>query len=127
MNGYLLRSSEGATAQDLAAKVTAESSGGLLGVVELHTAAGTAPHLHKNEDVTLYVLDGVLTVRCGEDTWEVDRGCVAYLPRDVCHWWGVNTLGASLLIITSPAGDTDERALTVVDAARTETAGIVWC
>jgi quercetin dioxygenase-like cupin family protein len=127
MNGYLLRSGEGVTDEDLTAKATSERTGGTLGLAECHTTTGAPPHIHKNEDVAFYVLDGVLTVRCGDDTWEADRGCFLYLPRQIRHSWDVNTLSANLLIISTPPAETDERALTAADAPGPETFGIVWC
>jgi quercetin dioxygenase-like cupin family protein len=127
MHGYLLRSGDGVSDEDLAVKATADRTGGALSVVEAHLTAGAGPHIHKNEDIAFYVLDGVLTVRCGDDIWEADRGCFAYLPRDVCHSWDVHTISASLLIISTPPADADERQLAAPDAAGQETFGIVWC
>jgi quercetin dioxygenase-like cupin family protein len=132
MNGYLLRPGEGVRPDDLAAKATAGSTGGALSVIESHTTGGAPWHSHRFEDEAFYVLDGVLTVRCGDDTWEVDRGCFVYLPRGVSHSWDVNTLSASLLIITTPAGLDDflREHHGVTDPAEqeriSERYGIVW-
>jgi quercetin dioxygenase-like cupin family protein len=132
MNGYLLRPGEGVRPDDLAAKATAESTGGTLSVIESHTTGGAPPHLHRNEDEAFYVLDGVLTVRCGDLTWEAARGCFVFLPRLLSHSWDVNTISASLLIITTPAGLDDflrEHHAASDPATRERIAdryGIVW-
>jgi quercetin dioxygenase-like cupin family protein len=132
MKGYLLRPGEGVHPEDLAAKATADRTGGALSVIESHSTGGAPPHLHTNEDEAFYVLDGVLTVRCGDDVWEVDRGCFVFLPRQISHSWEVNTISASMLIITTPAGPDDalREHHSATDPAQreriSERYGIVW-
>lgn len=133
MHGYLLRPGEGAREDDLSLKAGAATTNGALTVIESHTNGGAPKHRHRSQDEAFYVLDGVLTVRCGEDIWEADRGCFVFLPRGIAHSWDVMTLSASLLIITTPAGlddflrdhhsatDPDERARIA------ERYGIEWC
>ena len=99
--------SRASTAPDHASdenKASAASTKGALTVIESHTTGGAPPHTHSREDEAFYVLDGVLTVRCGADIWEADRGCFVFLPRGLAHSWDVLTLSASLLIIAAPAG-----------------------
>lgn len=133
VSGYLLRPGEGVRPDDMATKATAASTKGALSLVESHVTAGAPRHKHHHDDEAFYVLDGVLTVRCGDETWEADRGCFVFLPRGVPHSWNVMTLSASLLIIGTPAGVDDflrEHHVAATEAEKLEIAnrhGIEWC
>ena len=132
MEGYLVRPGDG-VGDDLGTKANAASTGGTLTVIESHTTGGAPRHRHREQDEAFYVLDGVLTVRCGAQIWEADRGCFVFLPRGVPHSWDVQTLSASLLIITTPAGLDDflrEHHAATDPAERDRIAqahGIEWC
>jgi quercetin dioxygenase-like cupin family protein len=103
--GYVLRAGEGASDQDdPAVKASRASTEGALSVIESDTAGGAPRHVHSREDECFYVLDGAITVECGDDAWQLDRGAFVFLPRGVPHAWDVVGERARVLIITAPGG-----------------------
>jgi len=68
-------------------KATAELTGGGFGLVEVEIPAGYSPptHVHHREEESFYVLEGELTFRCGDTTFEAQPGSFICLPRDVPH------------------------------------------
>ncbi len=62
------------------------------------------PHIHEREDEGFYVLEGELTIVCGENSWTAGPGSFAMLPRGIPHSFSVSGNGqARLLQMTSPA------------------------
>src|SRR3954467_4891301 len=92
------------TSMDL--KLAGEQSGGDWAVVEWLVRAGDEPpiHTHTREDETLYVLVGAITAYVGDETFEVEAGSYAALPRDVPHGLTVRGAEARLLVTLEPAG-----------------------
>ena len=71
---------------------------------EVPAEFGPPPHIHHDEEEGFYVLEGEVTVTCGEQTWTVDPGGFALLPRGIPHSFQVSETGnAKVLQITSPA------------------------
>lgn len=48
-------------------------------------SSGPGLHVHTREDEAIYVVEGSLTVRVGEETSEAGAGTLVWLPRDVPH------------------------------------------
>ncbi len=72
--------------------------------VELPAGGGPPPHIHHNEEEGFYVLEGQLSITCGDQTWTAVPGSFAMLPRGVPHSFTVAAGGnARMLQITSPA------------------------
>ncbi len=74
--------------------------------VEYTTRYGEEPpdHTHTTEDEIFYVLQGHLTFRCGEDTFEVEDGGFIFLPRGIQHGYRIRSeTDVRLLSVTSPA------------------------
>lgn len=62
------------------------------------------PHIHEREDEGFYVLEGELTIVCGENNWTAGPGSFAMLPRGIPHSFSVTGNGsARMLQMTSPA------------------------
>lgn|SRR5487761_912917 len=61
-------------------------------------------HQHTREDELFIVLDGELTIRVADDTFEVSPGGVAYLPRQRPHTFRVASQVAKFLVVSTPAG-----------------------
>jgi quercetin dioxygenase-like cupin family protein len=102
---YVLRPEEGAAGQDdPAVKASRVSTAGAMTVIESDSAGGAPRHVHTREDECFYVLDGTITVECGDDAWELGRGAFVFLPREVPHAWDVVGERARVLIMTAPAG-----------------------
>jgi mannose-6-phosphate isomerase-like protein (cupin superfamily) len=88
-------------------KATAQSTGGAYGLVEALAPAGSGPplHVHHREDEAFWVLEGALTVRCGDQTFTAGLGSHTFLPRDIPHTFVVEKDSpARGLSICSPGG-----------------------
>jgi len=91
-------------------KVTSDESGGAMDIVDHRVPAGYAPppHVHSDQDEVFYVIDGMFTVRCAEQTWPAGPGSLVFLPRQVPHSFVVSDDGpARTLLINAPAGFAD--------------------
>ena len=98
---YMLKAGEGLTSSEL--KASKISTGGLLTLIESHTDGGAPLHVHSREDEAFYVLEGTITVRCGDEHYEAGAGAFVFLPRGIPHSWDVVGEKAKLLILTFPA------------------------
>jgi len=106
--GYVLRPGEGVSGAQPSVKAGRASTGGSLTLIESHTSGGAPMHIHSREDECFYVLEGSITVRCGEDVFEAGPRSFVFLPRGIPHAWDVRGGGvAQILIITVPAGFED--------------------
>lgn len=88
-------------------KATAESTGGAYGLLESVIVPGFSPplHVHHREDEAFYVLEGELTMRCGDRTFRATAGSFVFLPRDVPHTFVVEgDTPARMLTLISPGG-----------------------
>jgi quercetin dioxygenase-like cupin family protein len=60
-------------------------------------------HTHKTEDEMFYVLEGSLTFRCGDESFDVKKGGFIFLPHGIPHSYTVRSKKpARLIVITSP-------------------------
>ncbi len=64
---------------------------------------GTPLHIHHREEEGFYVLEGSMTVQCGDDRWVAEPGSFVLLPRGVPHAYLVNDGPCRMLQVTSPA------------------------
>ena len=87
-------------------KARAETTGGALGVVEARLYRGFGPplHVHRREDEAIYVLDGEVRFRQGDDELLAGPGTWVWGPRDVPHAFKVESEHARMLIVVTPAG-----------------------
>jgi quercetin dioxygenase-like cupin family protein len=88
-------------------KATAATTAGGFGLIESVIPPGFSPpmHIHHLEDESYFVLDGELTVRCGDETYAASAGSFVFLPRDVPHTFVVEgDKPARWLTITTPGG-----------------------
>ncbi|HET7457951.1 MAG TPA: quercetin 2,3-dioxygenase [Gemmatimonadaceae bacterium] len=84
-------------------KATAQSTNGAYGLLESLVPAGSSPpmHVHHREDEAFWILEGAITVRCGDETLRAGPGSYVFLPRGVPHTYRVD-------------GDTPLRMLTLL-------------
>jgi len=62
-------------------------------------------HVHQREDESFYVLEGELTMRCGDRTFEARPGAFVFLPRGVPHTFVVEgDRPARMLTLITPGG-----------------------
>src|SRR5215470_1555685 len=88
-------------------KATARSTGGAFGLVESLVAPGFSPplHVHHREDESFWVLEGELSMRCGDRTFRASAGSFVFLPRDVPHTFVVEgDRPARMLTLLTPGG-----------------------
>lgn len=85
----IVRGSEGAAYRQGPAlfKATGDQTGGRFDFFEMTIEYLTGPglHWHANQDDTFYVLDGVLTVQCGDEIHDLHPGDFITIPPRVPH------------------------------------------
>ncbi|MGA7705819.1 MAG: quercetin 2,3-dioxygenase [Solirubrobacteraceae bacterium] len=88
-------------------KATAQSTGGAYGLIEALAPPGSGPplHVHHREDEAFWILEGTLTVRCGDQMFTAGPGSYTFLPRDIPHTFVVEgDSPARILSICTPGG-----------------------
>jgi uncharacterized cupin superfamily protein len=88
--------------------VKGEDTGGAYAFFEAHLPPldiGPPPHIHRNEDVAFYILEGRFTFSNEAGEIKVKPGDFIFLPRGRKHWLrnDSDTIG-KFLIISNPAG-----------------------
>jgi quercetin dioxygenase-like cupin family protein len=88
------------------AKVTGAQTDGRLAQVHLAESRGAAPpvHLHRDQDETIYVVDGQVSVFLGDERIEAGPGAFVFVPRGSRHTWLVRSDTAEMLLTLAPAG-----------------------
>ena len=84
----------------------ATTTGGQLALIEQRAPRGFSPptHVHSREDQLLFVVDGSITARLGDDDRVVGAGECVWLPRGTAHTFRVDSDEARLIEITTPGG-----------------------
>ena len=93
-------------------KLTEGETGGALTMFESIPAPGVGPpkHVHSNEDEVVYVLEGTLRFKLGDEIRETPAGGFAFIPRGLHHaWQNIGSEPARLLIVFTPASPGMER------------------
>jgi quercetin dioxygenase-like cupin family protein len=87
-------------------RVDGAATGGALAIVEERAWLGycTPAHVHSREDEALYVIDGELSWRRGDEAGTARPGDVVFLPRHVAHRFEVVSGHAHFLLLITPAG-----------------------
>lgn len=88
-------------------KATGANTGGAFGLVESLIAPGFSPplHVHHREDESFWVLEGEVTMRCGDESFRAGPGAFVFLPRDVPHTFVVEgDAPARMLTLLTPGG-----------------------
>ena len=95
------------TTNRITVKATAEQTGGAFGLWEAVAAPGSSPpmHIHHAQDESFYVLEGAITVFCGEQTITGGPGSFVFLPRGVPHTFVVEgDQPARFIGLSTPGG-----------------------
>ncbi|WP_353646806.1 cupin domain-containing protein [Mesorhizobium sp. WSM2239] len=87
-------------------KARAADTAGALGLTEGHFPEGFGPplHVHHREDEAIFVLEGRIRFRQGEEEFVAGPGTVVWGPRGVPHAFKVEPGGARALVIVTPGG-----------------------
>ena len=82
-----------------------EASDGRFALIEFLFPHGASPPLHTHpQDESYVVLEGRLTVRAGDERFELDAGGAAVVPMGVAHTFRVDSDTARVLLLSTPAG-----------------------
>jgi quercetin dioxygenase-like cupin family protein len=87
-------------------KARAEDTGGAMGLVEASFYEGFGPplHVHSREDEALYVIEGDIRIRQGDEDFVAGPGTWVWCPRGVPHAFKVQSETARALVVVTPAG-----------------------
>jgi mannose-6-phosphate isomerase-like protein (cupin superfamily) len=108
--GYLLTPADGPHLWFLDTRMTvragADQTGGAFTLIEWSAPVGFGPpqHIHDREDEAFYILEGRMTIDCGDHHWTAGTGDFAFLPRRVPHSFMVVDGPVRGLQITTPSG-----------------------
>jgi quercetin dioxygenase-like cupin family protein len=92
---------------DITFIVTGEQSNGALAALEAvnHPGEGPPLHFHAREDETVYVLEGELRWKLGDELSTTGPGSFVFIPRGLAHTWQViGEQPGRMLITFAPAG-----------------------
>lgn len=88
-------------------KARGEQTGGSLTAFENVVAPGDGPplHTHANEDESMYVIEGEVRFRLGDELQAAPAGSFVFIPRGTPHaWQNVGEGPARMLIHFTPSG-----------------------
>ncbi|MDX6539904.1 MAG: hypothetical protein QOI71_1514 [Gaiellales bacterium] len=86
-------------------KIAGEASDGRFALIEFLFPQGASPPLHTHpQDESYIVLEGRLTIRAGEEQFELEAGGAAVVPLGVPHTFRVDSDTARVLVLSTPAG-----------------------
>jgi quercetin dioxygenase-like cupin family protein len=88
-------------------RLTGDETGGAFCLLEDHPAPGFRPlaHIHRNEDETVYIVEGDFVLTTDEGEIELERGSLVRVPRGTAHAFANRgrATGRRLVMFT-PAG-----------------------
>jgi quercetin dioxygenase-like cupin family protein/ketosteroid isomerase-like protein len=99
-------------ADDVIIKLTEGETGGALSMFESTPGPGAGPpmHVHANEDEVLYVVEGTVRFKLGDEIRETPAGGFAFIPRGLHHaWQNVGSEPARVMFFFTPASPGMER------------------
>ena len=87
-------------------KTRAADTGGMLGLVDGRFYRGFGPplHVHSREDEAMYVLEGEIRFRQGDEELVAGPGSWVWQPRGVPHAFRVESETARALVLAMPGG-----------------------
>ena len=99
---------------------TAEQTGGAFGLIEQEIPAGSESpwHVHHAEDEAFYVVEGQMTILCGEQKVQAGPGTFVYGPRGIPHGFRVEgDQPARVLLQCTPAGGFENIVMEMSESA----------
>ncbi|HET6404074.1 MAG TPA: cupin domain-containing protein [Candidatus Thermoplasmatota archaeon] len=92
-------------------KLSARETDGVFELIEIEVRPGMGPplHIHPTFDESFYVLEGTLTLRVGDDMYEVHAGGSAIAPAGEVHsWTNRGDKPMRFLQVTAPGGSMED-------------------
>jgi mannose-6-phosphate isomerase-like protein (cupin superfamily) len=102
----LIAADEGDEADGVVIKLYGDETNGAVSIIEQSFEPGLLlpPHVHDN-DVWLYILDGQMHVRVGDEIVTATPGCWVLKPRRVPHtMWNAGIEPARIIEVYTPGG-----------------------
>jgi quercetin dioxygenase-like cupin family protein len=102
----LVARDEGDDAHGVTIKLYSEETNGAISIIEQPFEPGLLlpPHVHQN-DVWLYIVEGTMHARVGDETVEATSGCWVLKPRLIPHtMWNAGPEPARLIEVYTPGG-----------------------
>lgn len=93
---------------DFIVKASEVQNGNGAAFMEYVTRKGEEPpsHTHNTEDELFYVLEGAITFRCGESTFDLEKGGFIFLPAGIEHGYTIHSEDpVRLIVVTSSVRD----------------------
>ncbi len=121
--GFAVESPTGGT---LTFKLMSEKSGGAITVCEAFSPPGEGPPLHVHrEDELIYVVEGTLRVKVGDEIVEAPPRAFVFLAHDTPHTWqNVGGVDGRFFIAVFPAATTFEEFFRRYDELPQEERGL---
>ena len=107
LKGFATAPGSGVVTNDASLKASRDSTDGALSVFEITVEGGPPLHIHDHEHESFYVLEGELSVICGDDHFEVRTGSFVFMPRGRAHRFWSTHGSARVLLIAVPGGIED--------------------
>jgi quercetin dioxygenase-like cupin family protein len=86
-------------------KIAGRATEGRFALIEFLFPRHASPPLHTHpQDESYVVLEGLLTVRAGEQRFVLEAGAAAVVPMGVAHTFRVDSDTARVLVLSTPAG-----------------------
>ena len=103
---YALKAGEGWIYRfgiDFTVKAGEVQQGNGAALMEYATKKGEEPpsHTHPTEDEMFYVLEGAITFRCGDATFDLEKGGFVFLPAGIEHGYTIRGDDPVRLIVVS--------------------------
>jgi quercetin dioxygenase-like cupin family protein len=88
---------------------TAGDTGGEFALIEARARQGMepGPHIHSNEDESIYLLSGRIWFKVGQEEYEAGPGDLVFMPRGVQHQFRLLSESIHVLILITPGGFED--------------------
>jgi mannose-6-phosphate isomerase-like protein (cupin superfamily) len=104
LNGFATGPGAGLTIDDTTLKASRDSTQWSAQRVRNHGDGGPPLHVHDHEHESFYVLDGELSVVCGDDRFSVPPSSFVFMPRGRAHRFLSTNGSARVKSITVPGG-----------------------
>jgi quercetin dioxygenase-like cupin family protein len=86
-------------------KIPGEATDGRFALIEFLFPHGASPPLHTHpQDESYVVVEGRLTIKVGEERFELEAGGAAVAPMGAAHTFRVDSDTARVLVLSTPAG-----------------------
>jgi quercetin dioxygenase-like cupin family protein len=95
---------------ELNIKVSKDESANKISSIEqtVSPGAGSPPHILRDADKMIYVIDGKFLLRNGDKNIEGEAGTMVYIPKGVIHnFKNIGTENGKILVTLTPGGHED--------------------